>query len=73
MEEREFEQAARIEQKMRDIGLEMARRRQADFFPLWDGKTCWKCGEELPPERAAAGRVFCIEHQRQREIQGIQP
>lgn len=73
MEEREFEHASRIEEAMREEGLQRARRRQADYFPLWDGVTCWKCGEDLPPERASAGRVFCVEHQRQREIQGIQP
>jgi RNA polymerase-binding transcription factor DksA len=32
---------------------------QRESHPDFDGKTCISCGDDIPPERLAAGRIRC--------------
>lgn len=56
-----------------DGGIAAARRAtEPEHHPDFDGESCVSCGDTIPPQRLAMGRVRCVSCQGVIERQGKQ-
>lgn len=67
MSESEFEQAARLTEKLNAAYVAQASGKSApETHPRADGQHCVECGIEIP-ERVKMGKVRCVECQKDLE------
>lgn len=68
-----IDEAAELAASLADGAIAAARRATApETHPGFDGETCVDCGNDIPKERLAMGRVRCVHCQTAREHRGKQ-
>jgi RNA polymerase-binding transcription factor DksA len=56
-----LDQAAVIQDVINNAGIAAAATKVApEKHPLFDGESCIKCGDGIPPARLAMGRIRCV-------------
>lgn len=65
----ECDAAALFQMQENQQALDRLRSKLApETHPDFDGETCIDCGNDIPEERLAMGRIRCTECQRVREV-----
>lgn len=63
-----FDLASHQEQLATDNAVALVRARAApEKHPHFDGSTCVECGDDIPTERLALGKVRCVYCQNEKE------
>jgi RNA polymerase-binding transcription factor DksA len=64
-----LDEAAALSSAITDAAIEEVRRANApETHPDFDGKSCVECGELIPRERLALGKVRCVHCQSRLEL-----
>lgn len=68
-----LDEATALAASMADAGVEQARRaNMPETHPDFDGESCVSCGDTIPDERLAMGRVRCVVCQTKIELRNKQ-
>lgn len=63
-----IDEATALAASLTEGAIAAARRAtEPESHPDFDGKTCIECGDDIPPDRLALGKIRCIRCQRDLE------
>lgn len=68
-----IDEASALAASLAECGIAAARRANApESHPDFDGESCLECGDTIPTERLALGKIRCVACQSAKEHRGRQ-